>query len=158
MEIKKCRRGEILFREGDAGTCMYSVYYGQVGIYLDYGTKSEKLVSTLGEDDFFGEMSLLDHEPRSATAVALTDDTQLEVISEQNFKEYFEENPNRVLWLLQQMIRRLRATTRDYLEACQTVYETVETEKAGQQKSTSLLDRIRKFCGMHKDRSEHARV
>ncbi len=158
MEIKKCRRGEVIFREGDAGTCMYSIHYGSVGIYLDYGTKSEKLVSTLGDDEFFGEMSLLDQEPRSATAVALMDGTQLKVIREDNFKDFLQENPNKVMWLIQQMSHRLRATTREYMEACQTVYETVETEKAGQKKSPSLMDRIRKFCSMHKDRSGHAQV
>ncbi|MCR5089576.1 MAG: cyclic nucleotide-binding domain-containing protein [Oscillospiraceae bacterium] len=151
MELKECRKGEIIFREGDAGDCMYSVQWGNVGIFLNYGTADEKELATFLPDNYFGEMSLLDKAPRSATAVALTNDTVLEVITEEAFNEYFEKNPAKVLQIVQQMCHRLRKTTNDYIEACQTVYETVEAEKAGQKKSAGLLDRIKKFVGLYKD-------
>ncbi|MCR5090375.1 MAG: cyclic nucleotide-binding domain-containing protein [Oscillospiraceae bacterium] len=151
MEFKECGRGEIIFREGDAGDCMYSLQWGRVGIYLNYGTADEKELAVFTADNYFGEMSLLDRSPRSATAVSLTDDTVLEIISEETFKEFFEKRPGIVLEIIQQMSHRLRTTTLDYVEACQTVYETVEAEKNGQQKSENLMERIKKFCGMFTD-------
>ena len=57
-------RGEIVFREGDAGDCMYELENGGVGVYHDYGGAKEKLISTLynssRELKIFGEMGLLE--------------------------------------------------------------------------------------------------
>ena len=47
---------------------------------------------------------------------------------------------------MQQMSSRLRRTTRDYVEACRTVFETAEAEKTGEEKSGKLMDRIERFC------------
>ena len=131
MDIKKFPRGKVICREGDPGDCMYNVQYGSVGIFHDYGGPNEKLLATLMSDEFFGEMGLLDHAPRSATAVSLDNETVIEFISESDFYEYFEKNPSKVLLLMQQMCSRLRRTTRDYVHACNTVKETVNSEKTG---------------------------
>ena len=131
MDIKKFPRGKVICREGDPGDCMYNVQYGSVGIFHDYGGPNEKLLATLMSDEFFGEMGLLEHAPRSATAVSLDNETVIEFISESDFYEYFEKNPSKVLLLMQQMCSRLRRTTRDYVHACNTVKETVNSEKTG---------------------------
>ena len=146
MEFKTCRAGEVVFREGDAGDCMYSVQHGRIGIYSGYGTADELLLTELYPDQYFGEMGLLDHDPRSATAVALENNTLLEIITEESFREFYKEKPFLALQLMQQMSKRLRDTTADYVEACRTVCETAEAKKKGQEKSPSLLDRIMKFC------------
>ena len=150
-DIQNYRRGSVIFRQGDDGDCLYSILSGRVGIYYDHGGPNEKLLAELGPDDFFGEMGLLDHAPRSATAVALEKDTSLQAVKEEDFLAFFRKNPAKILMLMQQMSSRLRATTQDYLEACRTVHETVEAEKGGQKKSGSLLDRIRKFCGIYSE-------
>ena len=141
MDIKTYSRGKVIFRQGDPGDCMYSVQMGSVGIFHDYGGPNEEKLATLMTDEFFGEMGLFDHAPRSATAVALEDQTSIEVITEEDFKEYFKENPNKVLLLMQQMCSRLRRTTREYVQACQVIRETVESEKTGE-KSDDLTERI----------------
>ena len=91
-------------------------------------------------------MGLLDHAPRSATVVALEENTTVTTISEEDFDTYFEENPVKVLEIVKQMCHNLRQTTKKYIEACHTVYDTVEVKKSGAKKSKSLLDRINKLC------------
>ena len=154
-ETKAYRRGTILFREGDPGECMYDIQFGRVGIYHDYGGPNEKRIAVLATDDYLGEMGLLEGAPRSATAVVLDDNTAICTIKEDDFYEYFEQNPAKILMLMQQMCTRLRKTTKDYVEACKTVYDTVEAEKAGEKKSGSLLERIQKFCNFYRDFGSH---
>jgi len=147
------QRGAVIFREGDPGDCMYELETGSVGVYRDYGGPDEKLIATLmnSKHDIkvFGEMGLLENAPRSATVVVLENNTILTRISEADFRAYFAENPAKVLDIMQQMCNRLRKTTKDYVEACHTVYDAVETEKTGKTKSKSLLDRLDELCAFY---------
>ena len=61
------KEGEIIFSQGDPGYGMYIIEKGSVGIVL---LPSQCCVATLSEGEFFGELSLLDESPRSASAVA----------------------------------------------------------------------------------------
>ena len=60
--------GCVLFREGDAGTCMYVVQSGTVEIRRKVGD-AERVLAVLPPGEFFGEMAILNGRPRSATAV-----------------------------------------------------------------------------------------
>ena len=143
-------RGAVIFREGDPGDCMYELESGGIGIYHDYGGAGEKLIAKLynnrSDIKVFGEMGLLEHAPRSATAVVLENGTILTRVSEEDFNAYFEKNPVKLLDLMQQMCNRLRKTTQDYIDATHTVYDSVETEKKGGRKSESLLDKLNRLC------------
>ena len=85
MRGEKYKKGEIIFREGDPGHSMYDINWGTVGIFTGYGTPEERKLAELRSEDVFGEMGILDQAPRSATAVALEDDTYLFVITESDF-------------------------------------------------------------------------
>ena len=111
MEMKVYNTNEIILKQGDAGESMFYVLAGKVGVYLDYGTSSEKELTELCEQQFFGEMSLLNNEVRSATVVALEDDTCLQEISEANFKDFCMEYPEKVFAIMQQLSERLRRAT-----------------------------------------------
>ncbi|NCV77112.1 MAG: Crp/Fnr family transcriptional regulator [Actinobacteria bacterium] len=73
MSLVKLRKGQSLFKEGDDGDNLYVVSNGKVKL----GTKSpdgrENLLMILGPGDMFGELSLFDSGPRTATATAVTD-------------------------------------------------------------------------------------
>ena len=111
-------KGQIVFREGDTGNYMYAVCGGAVGIYVNYGTEKENKLTTLYADSFFGEMSLIDEEKRSATAVVEEDDTILECIRAEDLQTLFEENPLKVDMILSHLSHRLRRLTQDYMKAC----------------------------------------
>ena len=82
-DIQTYKKGQVIFKEGDKAECMYDIRWGSVGIYANYGTKEEKLLTKLSTEEFFGEMGLIDDQPRSATAVALEKDTRVEVINKE---------------------------------------------------------------------------
>src|SRR5439155_481025 len=65
---KEFRRGDVLFREGEPGKEMYVIQAGKVNITKTV-RETEKILATLGAGEFFGEMSILNHKPRSAGAV-----------------------------------------------------------------------------------------
>ena len=67
METVTTSKGQILFRE------MYVIKAGSVGVYTDYGTSGEKQIAVLKQDDFLGEMGMIEGLPRNATAVILED-------------------------------------------------------------------------------------
>ena len=111
-ESKQYRLNEIVFRQGDESAFMYRVLHGKVGLFLDYGSSDEVKLAELLENQIFGEMGLLDHVPRSATAVVLEEETELETFTEEDASGFFEQNPESGMLLLMQMCSRLRSTTR----------------------------------------------
>ena len=149
MSTKAFKKGGVIFKQGDASDCMYDILWGKVGIYVNYGTPEEKLLTTLETEQFFGEMGMIEGLPRSATAVALTSDTKVRIITPETFQELFKESPARVLLIMQNMSRRLRELTGEYLEACQTVADSVEAEKAGGEISGEQKTNLEKFSEIY---------
>ena len=139
------KRNEVIFSEGDKSDCMYDIRQGRVGIYANYGTKEEKLLTELSKDQFFGEMGIIEGYPRSATAVAMGDMTELTVIAKADFEDYCKNNPEKTVLIMKNMSSRIRELTRDYLEVCHTIAESMEAEQKGEKKSTGLLNRLKKY-------------
>ncbi len=94
--------GETIFMKGDPGTTMYVVVDGDVEVAYD-GTRSVRL----GQGASFGEMSLIDKRPRSATATAVTDVT-LAPISQGLFLVLVHDTPYFALEVMQSLSDRLR--------------------------------------------------
>lgn len=149
LEIRKYKKDEIIFEEGTREACMYAVYSGTVGIYSNYGTSEEKLLTRLYSEEFFGEMGLIEEMPRSATAVALEKNTEVQVITADTFENYFKERPAKVFVIMQHMSQRLRKLTNDYMSACRTVSRAMEAEKDNGEKSGELKDDMKKFADVY---------
>jgi CRP/FNR family transcriptional regulator, cyclic AMP receptor protein len=94
---------DVIFREGDKAEALYVIEKGRVEIHA-----GRRVLAILGPGEFFGEMSLIDPSPRSATAVAATDVT-LVPVSEKQFLKIVGETPTFALDLLRLFARRLRA-------------------------------------------------
>ena len=124
MDTKLFAKGKVIFLEKKKKNRMYDVYTGKVGVYADYGTDQQRLLKEYYPDNYFGEMGLLDHAPRSATAVALEDETCLGVITEESFGEFFQKNPARVLMIMQ----NLRKRTKEYVDVCRVIAEQADKE------------------------------
>ena len=125
MKEEKYRKGQVVFRQGDLGDCMYFIRWGSVGVFANYGEKNEKKLAELRAGDYFGEMELLDHASRSATVVSLERGTVLSRISEDEFDEFVRENPARIADILARLSHKLRETTKKYLQVCQAVDQSV---------------------------------
>jgi len=94
--------GTTVFREGDLGDEMYGVVEGQIVLRNEHG-----VVATLGPDDVFGEMAIVDSTPRMATAIAATDSV-LAVIDRHRFLFLVQETPMFALQVMSAMADRLR--------------------------------------------------
>ncbi len=128
MKTKALKKDSTVFWEGDAGDCMYYILWGKVGVYKNYATLHQKKLAELSSGDYFGEMGLIDGEPRSATAVVLEDGTRLDRIDESEFAQFLAENPAKVGRIIEQLSHKLRQTTKDYLEICRSVASAVGEE------------------------------
>ena len=73
LQERSLRKGQVLFREGDAGSEMFIIRRGVMIISKPVTGKVEQVLARAEVGDFFGEMSLFDHSPRSATLQAETD-------------------------------------------------------------------------------------
>ena len=96
------RAGQIVFTEGDPGNMMYAVLEGEVDIMV-----GDQVVGTIPAGSIVGEMALIDHSPRSATAVARTE-CRLVPIDERRFLFMVQQTPNFSLDVMRIMAARLR--------------------------------------------------
>jgi len=106
------RAGEVIFPIGDAGSSMYIIEDGIVDISVpDEFNKKHVQVSVLHEGDFFGEISLLDGLPRTATATA-REDVKLLIMNRDDFIMFLIQRPAVAISMLGEVGSRLRETNK----------------------------------------------
>jgi CRP/FNR family cyclic AMP-dependent transcriptional regulator len=110
-EFKKFLRtygaSEIIFEEGSAGAEMFIVYSGRVQLTTNAPGR-EVVLGEVGAGDFFGEMSLVDLSPRTATAKAVEDGTRLVAIDQAKFLYMVGQQPAFALTIMHALCRRIR--------------------------------------------------
>ena len=99
-------KGSVIFEKGDAATCAYLVQSGIVVIVARRGG-AETVLDTLVRGDFFGEMALVDDEPRSATAIA-GEDVSCAIISKDEIDESLANADLLTYALVRLLTKRLR--------------------------------------------------
>ncbi|HEY3117582.1 MAG TPA: Crp/Fnr family transcriptional regulator [Chloroflexota bacterium] len=99
--------GETIFRKGDPGDSLYVIQNGQVKIVLPSDGEDEALLGVLEAGDFFGELSLIDGQVRSASAVA-AEPTQALVLHRDQFLEFVHASPEFALDVMVALAQRLR--------------------------------------------------
>ncbi len=99
--------GGVVFREGDEGEEMYGIVDGTLEL-----RSGGRVLRTLGPDDVFGEMALVDRTPRTATAVALSD-CVIAAINRRRFMFLVQETPMFALQVMSAMASRLRGDASD---------------------------------------------
>ncbi|MBW2146927.1 MAG: protein kinase [Deltaproteobacteria bacterium] len=105
---KAVPKGTVIFEQGDTGNHLFIIKKGTVRIYKKI-KGMEATLAVLREGDFFGEMSLLNDEPRSAWAEA-TDDAQLIVVTKDSFRSMINNNVDIAIKIMQRLASRLRDT------------------------------------------------
>lgn len=98
------KKDTVIFRENDSSDNFYLIMDGEVKV-----EKGEKEIAILKKGDYFGEMALLDHEPRSATIIATADSDFLQ-LGREEFYEILDEYPSISRGIITTLSRRLRKT------------------------------------------------
>jgi CRP/FNR family cyclic AMP-dependent transcriptional regulator len=106
IAVRFFKAGDVIFREGDEATELFVIKSGQVRIQI-----GNRTVAEFGQDSIFGEMALIDSEPRSATAIATTD-VELVPVSEKQFLFLVSQTPYFALKVMRVLAQRLRVTNK----------------------------------------------
>lgn len=99
---------EVVFEKGMPGHEMFAILTGRVKIGSFSEDGKEVIFAILESGDFFGEASLLDGQPRSATCTAI-EDCQMLVVERRTFISFLERNPSLAIHLLSLLSERLRS-------------------------------------------------
>src|SRR5438552_1987023 len=103
------KAGQVVFNEGDEGATLFVVRQGVIKITVGTGHDDQLTLALLQPGQYFGEMALLDGEPRSATAEAL-EDASLVLLTHAAFAGCLVEFPEVAIALLKDLSGRLRGT------------------------------------------------
>jgi small-conductance mechanosensitive channel len=128
--------GEAIVRMGQEGNSMFIIVRGKVDVKVSDGER-QNTVNSLGENDFFGEMSLLTGEKRTATVIAV-DETEVMRIDKKALKPIFENNPDLV-----QAISEIMDSRKYGLEAAME-----SSKKRSVKRSGGFFGSIKDFFGL----------
>jgi small-conductance mechanosensitive channel/CRP-like cAMP-binding protein len=132
---------EFPVRQGDAGDSFYIIKQGNVDVIVEKSSGGTAVVATLGPGDFFGEMSLLTGEARSAS-IRVKEDAEFIVIDKESFRSTLVNNP-----AIAESMSRILSERQAGLVAER---ERLGASAPGGRKDTSgrLLEKIREFFGL----------
>jgi len=103
---KTYKPGDIIFKEGDIGDEMFIIRSGKIAI-TKLSRDVETTLAILDAGEFFGEMAIIDNQPRSASAKAETD-VEVIILSSDIFESQITTNPKLIMRILRKMSNRLR--------------------------------------------------
>lgn len=109
LNRRRFEREQIIFHKNDPGSTLYIIISGKVKIVLPSTDGENVLVALLSTGDFFGELSLFDGEPRSATAIS-AESTEILTLDQKDLFDYLAENPEAAVAILNELSLRLRRT------------------------------------------------
>jgi CRP-like cAMP-binding protein len=105
-EEQPLAKGDQVFGEGEPGDALYLIVEGEVKAH-----KGDKELARMGVRDVFGEISVLDSEPRSA-AITAVEDAVLLKIGRDDFRDILAERPEIAMGVMKVLTRRLRETSK----------------------------------------------
>jgi uncharacterized membrane protein len=144
LDVVSFRQGDMVFTYGDPGDSMYVIKTGEVEVFFKDDTGGRIVLETAREGDFFGELSLLDNGPRTASVVA-TKDVEALRVDRNDLDHLLRLHPEAALDLLTAMGRRMRVTAELLRHtASRNVNEVVEDNRTSVQKAA---DWIAEFSG-----------
>ncbi|MEO8044723.1 MAG: DUF1003 domain-containing protein [Spartobacteria bacterium] len=147
LSTREVEAGTPLFHRGEPGDSMYLVEQGCVCISVKDTDGHDTTLAEMGPGDFFGEMSLLDGNPRSADATAKVD-SRLAFLPRDDFRSFLRKNPDIALGILTALTHRLRRT--DDLLRHRVSRNANEEEEARLTVADRAADMIAEFGGSWK--------
>jgi CRP/FNR family cyclic AMP-dependent transcriptional regulator len=147
LTIHDYPKSETIFQTGDAGDAMYVIDVGGVRISITDADGVVVTLAELGPGDFFGEMSMLDGQGRSATATA-TENARLAKLTRDDFLSFIKSDPRITLEMLTALTNRLRRT--DDLLRHRVSRNVNQEEEARLTIADRAADKIAEFGGSWK--------
>jgi CRP-like cAMP-binding protein len=134
LKRRSLQPGEVLFEMGDPGDALIIVEEGEIAIYApdDDHPGEEPPLRLFGPDEALGEMSLIDHQPRSLSARAAGGPAVVRLLALEDFRRFLAEDPDLAMAVMEGLSDRIRYTT-DFLTE---VREWVERVSAGDYEHT----------------------
>lgn len=109
--MRRASRNSAVVRAGDRTDFVYFVLSGSLKVLVSDEEGREVILSMLGPGELFGEMGVLDDNPRSATVVAVTP-SDLIVMAKSDFKRCLQENFEVCMYIMRNLVQRLRTADR----------------------------------------------
>jgi CRP-like cAMP-binding protein len=104
---RRFHKDQVIFHEKEVGDSLFVILHGRVKVAIFGDDGKEVTLSVLSEGDFFGEMALLDQDPRSATVIA-EEECELLSLQRDDFTRALEQDPGMSASLVQTLASRLR--------------------------------------------------
>ncbi|MBT6854037.1 MAG: cyclic nucleotide-binding domain-containing protein [Nitrospina sp.] len=129
MKKRYFKKGAEIIKEGMLSDCAYIIESGSVQVSKILSNGEEQVIGVLEENDIFGEMSLIDGLPRSATVLALEDCT-ISVMTPEVFNSLSKRNPEALMPILKVLASRLRKALNilEQVEGQKTLIQPVPAE------------------------------
>jgi CRP/FNR family cyclic AMP-dependent transcriptional regulator len=108
---KSAPRSTTIMASGDPTDSLYIVLSGRLKVMMSDSEGKEVILSILGPGEFFGEMGLIDDEPRSATVITI-EPCELLSLAKRDFKKSLAENFEMTMAVMRGLVRRLREADR----------------------------------------------
>src|SRR4051794_19913962 len=144
LDVVQYRAGDIIFTYGDPGDSMFVIRKGEVEVFFKDDTGERIVLETAVEGDFFGELSLLDNGPRTASVV-VTREVEALRVDRNDLDHLLRLHPEAALDLLTAMGKRMRVTTELLRHtASRNVNEEIADKRTQVQKAA---DWIAEFSG-----------
>jgi uncharacterized membrane protein len=144
LRVRALPGGTLLFKRGDRGDAMYLIEGGAVRIYIVDEDGDEVTLAELEQGDFFGEMALVDDQPRAAFA-AVAADARLAELTREDFLAFVRRNPEVALAMVSAISERLRRT--DELLHQRVTRNVNEEEEARMTRADRVADELANFFG-----------
>ena len=123
-------QGAVIFRENDEGTDMYIIIQGVVEIRKSTGSASSKVLTTLQKGDMFGEMAIIEKQPRSASAVAVQP-TRVLMLNDKLYDNMIGTNPD--------FARKMNKVLSERIRRADAIIQTILTTNRQNQLWTGLV-------------------
>jgi len=144
LEVVRLPTGTVIFEAGDPGDSLYVVRDGVADISITDATGDRIVLETVGPGRFFGEISLLDNGPRTATVV-VTEELEALRVARADLERFLHRNPSAALDLLTTIGHRLRETSqRLRYAASRNVHDKAEDSRTRAQRT---VDRVARSTG-----------
>ncbi len=138
-KLKEFATNEFVFFEGSTGEEMYIVLQGKFGVFLNSMSDFPLKVSEINPGSFFGEMSLIDNQPRSASIIS-EDNSKTLCINKKDFLPFLAENTHITTSILQTLVSRYKATYTKLKEQGKSIEELEKYQSLNDEMIVKLIE------------------